>query len=111
MLVVAGQIGLFDGSGMEVAATKAVNQCFAATLRTWTLGTKSLRYSLLTMERFRLLDVPVSTQVHGGSHCDEALDVGCGCETAVVGRQIDYGPLARPSSTRQSPLSDASVVG
>jgi enamine deaminase RidA (YjgF/YER057c/UK114 family) len=34
MLVVAGQIGLFDGSGMEVAATKAVNQCFAATLRT-----------------------------------------------------------------------------
>ncbi|MCU1608841.1 MAG: hypothetical protein JWM45_757, partial [Pseudonocardiales bacterium] len=27
-----------------------------------------------------------------------------------VGRQIDYGPLARPSSTRQSPLSDAPVV-
>jgi hypothetical protein len=29
------------------------------------------------MERFRLLDVPVATQAHGGGHCDGAVDVGC----------------------------------
>lgn len=55
------------------------------------------------MERFRLLDVAVSTQVHGGGHCDEAVDVGCGCRPAdrlrSVGAAFQYPSIAAQRRT------------
>lgn len=39
----------------------------------------------------QVLDVPVSTQVHGGGHCDGAVDVACAYQTLAVGRLLHYG--------------------
>ena len=52
----------------------------AARIRTWTIGTKSLRFVLLTMESCMALDIAVSTQVHSGARGDGAIDVDRGCQ-------------------------------
>jgi len=51
---------------------------------TWTIGTKGLRSTLLTMEPCGLLDVLTSTQVDGGGNADGVVDAGCGCQTVAA---------------------------
>jgi hypothetical protein len=59
------------------------------------IGTKSLRYALLTMEPCMSLDVCMSTHVHGGGHCDGVVDVGCGCQAGDAPRSVVEGSTKR----------------
>jgi hypothetical protein len=72
----------------------------AARIRTWTIGTKSLRYTLLTMGPCTSLDMSVSTAVHGGCPCAGAIDVSRGCQPCPANRLPLGGQGAMPCGKR-----------
>jgi hypothetical protein len=74
-------------------------------LKQWTrtIGTKSLRSVLLTMESCMSLDIAVSTQVHSGARRDRAIDVDRGCQPGhlLSGDSCQgFGSLKPPSEAR-----------
>jgi hypothetical protein len=54
-----------------------------AGIRTWTTGTKSLRYGLFTMDLRMSWDVRQSVEVQFDGRCDGVVDVGYGCQSGA----------------------------
>src|SRR5438067_2073254 len=64
-----------------------------AGIRTWTTGTKSLRYGLFTMDWRMSWDVRQSVEVQFAGRCDGVVDVGYGCQSGADSANY-RGPLA-----------------